>query len=140
MEKFQKLTKFWLPLFAWATLIFFLSSKPVKPVSTVTWQDFLVKKTFHLIEYGAFFLLSYRGFLNTTSFEKRKIALWSFSLAIFYGAIDEFHQSFTPGRQAHLRDVLIDGLGALLAWWALWRYLPKAPKKLKNWAQILQIV
>ena len=33
-------------------------------------------------------------------------------LAAAYGAADEFHQSFVPGRSAELRDVLADALGA----------------------------
>ncbi len=37
------------------------------------------------------------------------------SLSIFYGASDELHQAFVPGRFSELRDVISDAVGALLA-------------------------
>lgn len=42
-------------------------------------------------------------------------ALFSFLLSTAYGASDEWHQSFVPGRVASLEDLLADALGALLA-------------------------
>ena len=33
-------------------------------------------------------------------------------LAVFLGIADEFHQSFIPGRQATVQDVLADAVGA----------------------------
>ena len=41
-----------------------------------------------------------------------RAALLAAVLAAAYGAADEFHQSFVPGRSAELRDVLADALGA----------------------------
>jgi VanZ family protein len=38
----------------------------------------------------------------------------SFLLATLYGVTDEVHQSFVPGRNPDWRDVVADGLGALL--------------------------
>lgn len=40
-------------------------------------------------------------------------------------AVDEYHQTFVPGRSGELRDVCVDGAGAVcfLLLWALWRYL-----------------
>jgi len=48
-----------------------------------------------------------------------------------YGISDEFHQSFVPGRDSSVVDVLFDILGALsvsLAWLALRDRLPKSAK------------
>ena len=36
-------------------------------------------------------------------------------ITIGYALTDEFHQSFTPGREPHLRDIVIDGIGAAVA-------------------------
>jgi VanZ family protein len=41
------------------------------------------------------------------------LAAWMIGTA--YGATDEWHQSFVPGRQADAADVLADALGALAA-------------------------
>lgn len=40
---------------------------------------------------------------------------------ISLGIVDEFHQSFVPGRQPRALDVLKDGIGALLFLWLVLR-------------------
>ncbi len=40
---------------------------------------------------------------------------WAVVLASGYGVVDEFHQSFTPGRYVELADWVADTLGATLA-------------------------
>lgn len=45
--------------------------------------------------------------------------------AVSYGALDEWHQSWVPGRDATVSDVLIDGLGAGLVLW-IGAYLAQA--------------
>jgi VanZ family protein len=40
-------------------------------------------------------------------------AAWA--IAVAYGVTDEWHQSFVPNRDADLRDVVADGIGASLA-------------------------
>ncbi|WP_244091652.1 VanZ family protein [[Clostridium] scindens] len=37
-----------------------------------------------------------------------------FSIAVFYTAVDEFHQLFVAGRGGRLIDVLIDSLGVVI--------------------------
>jgi hypothetical protein len=139
MEKAKKLFKFWSLPVGWALIIFILSSTPTKEVSEIYWQDFVLKKTFHLIEYGLLFLLLFRALKNTTQEKLPKLAFIAFILAVFYGVSDEYHQTLVSGRQGLARDVIIDGFGAGLTWLGLWKWLPKAPKKLKNWAKRLQI-
>ncbi len=38
----------------------------------------------------------------------------SLLVAIGYGLLDEFHQSFVPGRSSTLADVGLDAMGALV--------------------------
>lgn len=48
-------------------------------------------------------------------------AFGAFAITSSYGVLDEWHQSFVPGRYASLTDVALDVGGALLGvWLALW--------------------
>jgi len=44
--------------------------------------------------------------------EGRRRWLLAFGLAVLYGASDEWHQSFVPGRQPDPFDLLVDAVGA----------------------------
>lgn len=46
--------------------------------------------------------------------------LWAWGVTVLYGATDEIHQHFVPGRTAQLHDLLTDGLGAAAALGILW--------------------
>jgi len=45
---------------------------------------------------------------------KKKILILAVILAVGYALADEYHQSFILGRNASLKDVLIDSSGVLL--------------------------
>lgn len=84
---------------------------------------FLVRKTAHLTEYAILAMLIFRALRSTAPllFVRRRGRRWAPALALaialglsaVYAATDEFHQSFIPGREACVRDVLIDSSGAL---------------------------
>lgn len=120
----------WFPVVVWAYLIFNFSSGRVPVASTVFWQDFAVKKTGHMLLFGALAMLIYRGLLGE-NIPKKKAAIWAVILAFFYGASDEFHQMFTQGREARVRDVAFDTLGASLVIFLTYRFLQKLPKKVQ---------
>ena len=42
-------------------------------------------------------------------------ATWALVLAVLYGATDEFHQSFVPGRDMSVSDLMVDLIGASAA-------------------------
>lgn len=57
---------------------------------------------------------------------------WAVVLTSVYGFLDEFHQSFTPGRSVEFTDWLCDTSGAALAvaiyaYWRFYRGLLEAP-------------
>lgn len=59
-------------------------------------------------------------------------ALWSVALVSAFGATDEWHQSFVPGRSTELADWVADTLGAataaaLYAGWPWYRNLLERP-------------
>jgi len=69
----------------------------------------------------------------------KKTGYISVFLASFYGITDEFHQSFTPGRDPTFRDIIFDTIGATLAIYFIWKLLPKMPEKVRLWAKKLEI-
>jgi VanZ family protein len=140
MEKIHKILLYWLPALLWSLLIFQFSSRTLPSVTEFYWPDFIAKKTAHVIEYAILYLLIYRATKNTTKLKLRDIAIVSLLLLFVYAITDEFHQTFIPTRTGRLRDVFIDSGGGLMALFALWKLLPTAPQKLKNWAKKLQLV
>ena len=131
---------YWVPTLAWMGLIFYFSSRMRVQVSDVFAVQFLIFKTLHVIEYGTLYTLTYRSLKNTTLIEGWQVRYHAFMIALLYGMSDEIHQVFVPTREGHIRDVIIDGLGITIAFFYLWKYLPQAPKKLKNLAKKLDIL
>jgi VanZ family protein len=81
--------------------IFYLSSRPGNEVGLPAPWD----KLAHFLAYALL------GFLLARGLDGRRAA---FGIASLYGLLDEFHQSFTPGREVSLGDFLADALGAAL--------------------------
>ena len=119
----------WLPVVLWAALIFHFSSGKVPVASAVYWQDFAIKKTGHVLLFGAMAILLYRAF-RIDKLSRKDAAILAVVLATFYGGTDEFHQMFTQGREARVRDVFIDAGGATLSVLAAYYLPPKMPKKI----------
>ncbi|OGD01466.1 hypothetical protein A2354_00515 [Candidatus Amesbacteria bacterium RIFOXYB1_FULL_47_12] len=117
----KKLARYWWPTLFWMGVIFMFSSRPVTPASQIFWQDFLIKKTGHFIAYFILAVLLYRSLKSTTRLSLTLLFLFTITLTIAYAATDEFHQSFTPGREPRLRDVAIDSLGAMTAVYFIFR-------------------
>ena len=127
-SKILKFLNLWLPVILWAGLIFKFSSGTIPTASPVYWQDFAVKKTGHVLLFGALAWLIYRGLLGE-GLDRKKAAIWAVFLAFFYGGTDEFHQMFTQGRESRVRDVFIDGIGAAIVIYITYHFVPKLPKK-----------
>lgn len=139
MTNLTKYIRFGLPVILWAFVIFAFSSQPTGSASTIDWQDFAVKKLAHMVEYAIFTALSFRAFWNV-GIHKTNAIIYAVLLSFIYGASDEIHQAFTPGREPAVRDVVFDTIGASLAGYTLWRLLPKAPKPLKQLAANFQLI
>lgn len=132
-------TYLWAPPILWAGLIFHFSSGTIPVASTVYWQDFTVKKIGHILLFGTLAILIYRGLLGD-GVSRKKALIWAIVLATFYGGTDEYHQMFTQGREARVRDVLIDGAGAAVATFLAYQFLPKVPKKFKIYFEKLNLI
>jgi VanZ family protein len=94
----------WLPVFAWAAVIFALSSIPSLSTHLGTW-DYVLRKCAHMTEYAIL------GVLLARATGSRPAA---FVLAVAYACSDEWHQTFVRGRHGTPVDVGIDAVGVLI--------------------------
>lgn len=121
-----------LPLIIWAFLIFLGSSLPSAKASDNGLVDFAAHKLVHLFEYGVLYFLYYRSTVNDL-WEKRPDKIFQALLFVaLFGAFDEYHQSFVPGRSSRVVDVLIDFVGGILGLFVWWNLVRLARKKQKN--------
>ncbi len=101
----------WLPFALYAALIFYLSGRPGSRLPD--WWILHFDKVLHTVEYYGFGVLLARA-LRTSGSPLAPACAWAVALACIFGATDEFHQSFVPGRQGNdLGDLLADNTGAI---------------------------
>jgi VanZ family protein len=74
-----------------------------------------IRKMGHVTEYFILSLLILRGIRAEKAGTHLGWALATIAIVGCYAALDEFHQSFVPGRTAAVSDVLIDTAGAVAA-------------------------
>lgn len=103
----------WLPVVAWAGLIFAFSAQTNLRFVPDEGLDFVIRKLGHMAVFGILALLLWRAFARTTTL--RRPWAWALASTVLYAMSDEFHQSFVAGRNASMRDVAIDAAGALIA-------------------------
>ena len=123
----MKLLKYWLPPILWGLIIFSFSSLQVGSSNEIYWKDFVIKKTAHIVEYAILAVLLYRAMIGS-DIEKKKAIIFAILIVSLYGFTDEFHQSFTPGREPRIRDVIIDTIGGALGVLTFCKVLEKYPK------------
>ncbi len=75
--------------------------------------NLMARKAGHVVGY-AFLGLAFLHALVPQGAATVRAAMLAVALATIYGATDEFHQSFVPGRGPAVTDVLIDMAGASL--------------------------
>lgn len=121
----------WLPVVFWALIIFKLSSGRVPQVSALYWPNFAFMKGAHAFFFGILSLLFYRA-ISGEVVSRKKAAILATIFTIFYGITDEVHQMFSQGREARVRDVFFDGMGAAITVFLVYRFLPKFPKKIQK--------
>mgnify|MGYP000170243322 CR=1 FL=1 len=105
-------------LILYCAFIYWLSDQPSLPAPMLFMHQ---DKVMHA---GAYFILAFftvRAFRHiSTSLPILIIA--SLIFASLYGASDEWHQSFVPGRMSDIQDWLADTLGALIFLSFYYRY------------------
>lgn len=117
----MKLSSFYAPWLLFMAFLFWASSLPGTGVPQAA-PDYLL----HASAYFVLGLLTVRAFARGLSNPRSTwLLVGAVGFSLLYGVSDEFHQSFVPGREASLRDVAFDGLGALVAASAIgvfWRW------------------
>ena len=73
-----------------------------------------------------FFLLSVFSFLSFKSFNLK--SYYSIIFCLIYAASDELHQFFVPGRSAAVKDVFIDMIGVITAFFLLKILFKRKPR------------
>lgn len=107
--------RYWGPVFAYAGVIFYLSSLPNPQDKLPSFIGLFSDKALHAVEYAMLGGLFYRAFRWGTN---DVVKPWAGFLAVLatslYGLSDEIHQSFVPHREASGWDWLADSVGAVL--------------------------
>jgi hypothetical protein len=89
----------------------------------------IIRKTFHMLEFGMLTALSYMAFASSSRIAENKPfietsstdmkagfemnASFSLWVTVLYAVFDEYHQIFVFGRKGSILDVLIDIAGGL---------------------------
>lgn len=96
------------PPVLFALAIFVLSHQPTVP--STPGGD----KVAHAVTYAILSALILRALYHRTGWGGRALILGAALSGGLYGVLDEVHQSFVPGRDSSVGDVLADAAGAIL--------------------------
>ncbi len=102
----------WAPLALWAGAIVFVSSLSRPP--TPRWEVPQLDKFAHLAEYAILGALLARALLGAGRWRPTQALAAAIVAGALFGASDELHQLFVPGRFAEVLDFLVDALGVAL--------------------------
>lgn len=117
---------YWLPVIFYAFGIFLLSSISRPPTPPGAQEITFFAEYTHFVEYLIFGIILYFAFFSLEKVKfKTQAAIISIVTGMFYGASDEFHQTFIPGRSGTITDFLVDCLGIASAQLilGLWYYI-----------------
>jgi VanZ family protein len=104
---------FWLPVLVYVTVILAISSQAhLRPPVRL----FSVDKIAHVAEYLVLGILLVRALRATLRVSRPLFAaLMALGLVVLVGAGDEYLQSFIPGRESDVFDLVADGVGGAIA-------------------------
>ncbi len=108
------------PAILWAAFIFYLSSLPSHSVPSfgLEFEDLAA----HFVVFGILGYLLALAFMNQSDQRDKKRVAIVILIGILYGASDELHQMFVPGRFTSLSDFLADSFGVVAGVFAFLRF------------------
>jgi VanZ family protein len=96
----------WLLVVCWMGVIFALSATPSLASPFEPIYDFILRKLAHVTVYAVLTILAY-GALRLHMARPTHAWLLAQLIATLYACSDEWHQTFVPGREGTVRDVVI---------------------------------
>lgn len=102
-----------LPPIAWIIVSFLLSHQPTLPYPD-DMDAKIISTMGHVGVFGVLAALIWWA-LGLTEMPPLRRAGIAVLLTVTYGFLDEWHQSFVPGRTPDVRDIIADTTGAILA-------------------------
>jgi VanZ family protein len=124
----------WLPVILWAIVISLFSTHvftadntgrflvpilhwlfPHASAQRLAQMHFFIRKSGHFTEYFILSLLVLRGLRAGRKQTRLAWAAVALLAVAAYASLDEFHQSFVPGRTAAVSDVVLDTTGGAFA-------------------------
>jgi len=100
----------WGPAAIWAAVLFFLSGSSDTP--DTSWLPF-GDKLGHMVLYAVLgAALAWGRWASSSRLPHSMFIL----TGVLYGVIDEWHQSFVPGRESSVADVVADALGLAIGY------------------------
>lgn len=112
MGQKEKILNFWFPVIIYSGIIYFVSAIPnLKGPG----EQLNLDKLIHFGEYMPFGFLVFRALNKTTQrLSSRSLLIVTLILTVFHAMVDEFHQSFVPGRSSDWQDALADSIGGMV--------------------------
>jgi hypothetical protein len=120
----KKFVKWWLPVLVWMGVIFAGSSIGSLPRVGGRATDSVAHRAAHVMEFAILGALTLRAVGQDRRTTKRELIITLIIIAL-YGASDEFHQRFTPGRSSEGIAVVFDVAGGLVGMWAHHRWVAR---------------
>ena len=116
--------KYWVPSLLYMVLIFAVSSLEQPPFPMPEFEWLTIDKLYHFIEYAILGGLLAWAFVKAKPSVVPSKLIWLVAtvLSILYGASDEWHQTFVPGRFATLADWAADVLGSIVGVLSVYLY------------------
>ncbi len=126
--------KYWVPPLLYMALIFAVSSLEQPPLPMPKFEWLTIDKLYHFIEYAILGGLVAHAFVKAKPSVVPSQLIWVLAavLSILYGASDEWHQTFVPGRLATLADWVADVLGSIVGVLAVYLYYKKTKVSTKK--------
>ena len=114
LKDYPDFWKYQLPFIAWMIFIFVLSSIPGSTLSHIEFP--YAHPIAHALLYSTLYYTAYTAFRHQhiSKFLTTYCATSAFVFTALYGASDEYHQSFTPGRTPEFKDFMIDVTAAFV--------------------------
>ena len=128
MIKMSKEVPYWLAVFIWMEFIFLLSSIPggmLPHMPSDLWQ-FWAHRLAHFWEYSVLGVLFLRAYTCKQGRMGVKLILFLSMYIFLSGSLDEWHQTFVPGRNGQLIDAIFD---TICGTWGMFLYFQWTQKR-----------